>query len=138
MRRIYDDTNYTSVSADLENAFCAINAEEVSEYSYGMYRAEVSKIKDKLLRKVHSIKFGKVEQANGIGNNNAIEIVCLDDPNEERICGLLHLTDDMFGGVVFWVSDIDGNRKTKQWKMIGCNRKDSYDMMYKRKAIPNR
>ena len=135
MRRVYDDSQYQRIAEELEAAFRSINAEEVSEYDYGIYRAKVSKVKDALLRKVGGIKCGKVEHAHGIGNNNAIEIVCLSDPVEEQICGLLHLVDDMYGGIIFWVSDIDGDRQTKHWKVSGCNRKDAYDMKYKRKPI---
>ena len=134
MRRVYDDTHYVRIAKELENAFCNLNAEEVSEYSYGTYRAMVSKVKEKLLQKVPNIKYGRVEHANGIGNNNAIEIVYVGDPNEEQICGLLHLTDDMYGGVIFWVSDIDNNRGITSWTILGCDRKSEYDIKYKRHA----
>ena len=35
------------------------------------------------------------------------------DPKEEQICGIIHLTNNMFGYHICWVSDIDRDRKTE-------------------------
>lgn len=136
MRRVYDDTQFEKYAKALETAFRKIPAETVSEYDYGMYRAKVSKVKEKLLGKVGNMKFGNTTHAHGIGNNNAIEIIYTGAEKEEQICGLVHLIDDMYGGVLFYVTDIDGNRKTPTYEISGCDRKDTYDMKYKRFATP--
>ena len=83
------------------------------------YRASVSKIRDHIAQEL-GIKYGHNEHAHGIGNNNALEII-VSDPcsDEEQVCGLLHLTDDMFGGVICWVSDIDNKRKTQSITIRG-------------------
>lgn len=130
MRRVYDDTALETVARDLEETFsCRIHSPYVSEYDGGMYRAKVSKIKEALVSLCDSgVKLGYVSHAHGIGNNNAIEIIYTENPNEEQICGLLHLTDDMYGGVIFWVSDIDGNKKTSTWIIRGCDDRNKYDM----------
>lgn len=128
MRRVIDDTMYEEVANDLENTFsCRLRAPSVSEYSWGTYRASVRKVKDALLYLCDSeIKFGSVTHAHGIGNNNAIEIIYIGNPKEEQICGLVHLIDDMFGGVIFYVTDIDGKRKTGSWIIRGVSEKDPY------------
>jgi len=136
MRRVYDDTEYQNVADTLRKAFLAIPADYVSEYDYGMYRAKVSKVKEQLLRYVPSIKFGNTTHAHGIGNNNAIEIVYTGNNFEEQICGLLHLIDDMYGGVLFYVTDIDGNRKTQTYQIHGMDKRDEYLIKHYRYAMP--
>lgn len=138
MRRVYDDTEYQSVADALRKAFLAIPADYVSEYDYGMYRAKVSKVKEMLLRYVPYVKFGNTTHAHGIGNNNAIEIVYTGNNCEEQICGLLHLIDDMFGGVLFYVTDIDGNRKTQTYQINGIDKRDEYLIKHYRYAMPYR
>ena len=117
MRRVYDDTELEVIAQDLESTFCeCIYAPNVSEYSYRMYRAKASKVKAELLHLCDNpIKFGNTTHDNGIGNNNTIEIIYTGNPVEEQICGLLHLNEDLYDGVIFWVSDIDGNKKTDTW-----------------------
>lgn len=110
MRRVYDDRHYDIISQEVLSCICDIPAKTVSEYSHGMERAKVHLVRE-YIAEMTGLKFGKNEHAYGIGNNNAIEIIVTDD-DEEQICGLLHLTNDMFGGVIAWVSDIDGNRET--------------------------
>lgn len=134
MRRVYDDTEYQNVADALRKAFLAIPADYVSEYDYGMYRAKVSKVKEQLLRYVPSVKFGNTTHAHGIGNNNAIEIVYTGNNFEEQICGLLHLIDDMYGGVLFYVTDIDGNRKTQTYQINGIDKRDKYLITHYRYA----
>lgn len=124
MRRVYDDCKYDEVSTKIMNIIRQIPADRVSEYHYGMYRARTSMIRDYIGRIV-DVKFGKNEHRGGIGNNNAIELI-VDSGSEEQICGLLHLTDDMFGSVICWVSDIDGGRRTETMYIHGCDVKERY------------
>lgn len=120
MRRVYDDTFFEEVKIHLTEALedIALNPKTVTKYSYGMNRAEVYEIR-KRLESVYGYKFGKNEHAHGIGNNNAIELIVETDYDEEQICGLLHLTDDMFGSVLAWITDIDGERRTRTIKIKG-------------------
>lgn len=115
MRRVYDDAYYDAMSRAIMDFIHGIDRKEVTEYSYGMDRASVHKISQKVLSNF-PIKFGRVEHANGIGNNNAIELIIVKD-NEEQIFGLLHITDDMYGRCICWLSDIDKKRKTESRKI---------------------
>ena len=117
MRRVIDDTMYKPIAVQINEAIRKINPATCSEYSWGMNRVKVSMVRDAIVRCVPKIRLGKNEHANGIGNNNAYEIIYTGNPQEEQICGLLHLTDDMFGGVIAWVSDVDGNRPTLSRKL---------------------
>ena len=110
MRKVYDDKHYEEVSARINKIIERIPAHEVSMYEHGMNRVKVSLVRQYIWERM-GIDFGKNEHAHGIGNNNALEIIVTED-NEQQVCGLLHLTNDMFGGVYAWVSDIDGNRET--------------------------
>lgn len=110
MRRVYDDKHYEEISARINKIIYSIPTDEVSMYDYGMNRVKVSLVRQYIWERMN-IEFGKNEHAHGIGNNNALEIIVTED-NEQQVCGLLHLTNDMFGGVYAWVSDIDGERKT--------------------------
>ena len=131
MRRVYDDARYDEVSKQIFDVLLGITNDTISEYDYGTYRAQVSKIRERVKSKLPNIKFGKNEHAYGIGNNNAIEIIVVGE-NEEQIAGYFHLTDDMYGSVICWCSDIDGNRSTRTLKFSGCDKKSEYDMKYKR------
>lgn len=130
MRRVYDDKHYAEISEQISKVLFDIPGDEVSEYSNYMYRAEVSLVRNYIAERV-PVKFGRSEHANGIGNNNAIEIIVMDG-DEEQICGLLHLTNDMFGGVIAWTSDIDGKRRGYQRKIYGCDPKSEYDVKLNR------
>lgn len=110
MRRVYDDSQYANTSADISKLITEIRPAEVSEYIWSMDRVRPGRIRDYLESRL-PVKFGRNEDASGIGNNNALQII-VQNGAEEQICGLLHLTDDMFGGVYAWVSDIDGDRRT--------------------------
>ena len=123
MRRVYDDRRFDDVSKQIMDAIMRVPADEVSEYRYGCYRASTSKIKD-YIGNIVDVKFGKNEHAHGIGNNNSIELI-VDAGDEEQICGLLHMTDDMFGKVICWVTDIDGGRHSKTLYVHGCGSEDS-------------
>ena len=112
MRRVIDDAMYPAIAAKVSKAIQAIHPAACREYSMGMDRVRVSIVRDEIVRRVPQIRIGKNEHAYGIGNNNAYEIIYTGNPTEEQICGLLHLTNDMFGGVYAWVSDVDGSRKT--------------------------
>ena len=111
MRRVIDDTHYEEVATKINNLIGIIPVRNMTEYHYGSNRVQVHLIKQYLFKHMPEIKFGNVTHANGIGNNNSIECIWKSD-TEEQICALLHLTDDMFGGVYAWVSDIDNVRKT--------------------------
>ena len=120
MRRVYDDEKYYDIALQIMKIVDNINPKNVSEYDYGMYRARPHKVKEYIYRNMYgAISFGNNTHAHGIGNNNTIEIICKANENEEQICGLLHLTNDMFGGCIVWVSDIDGKRTTHSRKIVG-------------------
>ena len=113
MRRVYDDTQYDYVSNRIMHIISQINPREVSEYDYGMERVQSTLIQDKIERLCHTFKFHTAPCTYGIGNNEVREIIYAPlNCEEEQICGLLHMTDDMFGGQICWCSDIDGDRCT--------------------------
>lgn len=117
MRRIIDDAMYKPIAAHINDVIHHINPASCRRYEYGMDRVQVSMVRDTILMRVPHIRLGKNEHAHGIGNNNSYEIIYTGNSSEEQICGLLHLTNDMFGGVIAWVSDIDGNRATPSRKL---------------------
>jgi len=117
MRRVIDDSKYPVIARQLCDIIRTLNPSELREYSYGIDRVKVSYVRDAILARSYGIKLGKVEHAHGIGNNNAYEIIYTGNPIEEQICGYLHLTDDMYGGVICWVSDYDGSRTTESRKL---------------------
>ena len=130
MRRVFDDKHYAEISEQINKVLFGIPGDEVSEYGNGMYRAKVSLIRNYIAERV-PVKFGRNEHANGIGNNNSIEIIVMDG-DEEQICGLLHMTDDMFGNVIAWTSDIDGKRIGYRRKIYGCDPTSEYDVKLNR------
>lgn len=133
MRRVIDDTHYEEVKKAITDVLFKIPADKVSEYSYGTYRSEGYLIKKYIFSRVPNIKFGKDMNTTGIGNNSCYEIIYTDfDKEEEHICGLIHLTDNMFGSTICWVSDYDGERKGMTRKITGCDPKSEFDMRTKR------
>lgn len=130
MRRVIDDSYYAEAERKIMEIVRNIPADKVSKYDWGTYRAKVHLVRAWVEERVSNIKFGKCEHANGIGNNNALEIIYTGNSNEEQICGLFHLTDNMFGSVICWVSDYDETRKTGSRKIHGCDPKSEYDMKY--------
>ena len=135
MRRVIDDAHYEEVKKAITDIIFKIPADKVSEYSYGIYRSEGYLIKKYILARVTNIKFGKDMNTTGIGNNGCYEIIYIGNPDEEQICGLIHLTDDMYGNTICWVSDYDEKRKGKTRKIIGCDPKSEYDIRVRRYAI---
>ena len=119
MRRVIDDTYYEEAARDIMRIVRNIKPEQVSEYSYGTYRAKSRLIIQQIKDKVEDIKFGKSLNTTGIGNNEQYEIIYTGNPQEEQICGAIHLTDDMYGSVIVWVSDIDNTTKTQSIKIHG-------------------
>ena len=130
MRRVFDDKHYAEISEQISRVLFAVPGDEVSEYRNGMYRAKVSLVRNYIAERV-PVKFGRNEHANGIGNNNAVEIIVMDG-DEEQICGLLHMTDDMFGNIIAWTSDIDEKRKGYCRTIYGCDPKSEYDVKLNR------
>ncbi len=110
MRRVYDDSMYDEVAAVVNAVIQTINPNQVSEYRWGVNRANESLIRYEILNKTSYIKFGR---NTGIGNNASYELIYTGNNQEEQIVGLFHCTDDMYGGQICWVSDIDGGRCTK-------------------------
>ena len=113
MRRVIDDRMYHPIATQIDAVIWRLNPVALREYDWGMDRVQVSRVRDAIVSAVPNIRLGKNEHAYGIGNNNAYEIIYTGNPNEEQICGQLHLTNDMFGGVYVWVSDVDEKRKTQ-------------------------
>ena len=121
MRRVIDDNNYEVVAKSIMKIVMEIPANEVSEYSYGTYRANAVKIKEYILNRTKNIKFGKSMNTTGIGNNGCYEIIYTGNEQEEEICGLIHLTDDMFGSQIVWCSKYDDSTSTHGVRKIkGC------------------
>lgn len=111
MRRVIDDRHYAEVAEDIKSIVLNMPEEAVSKYSYGMYRASSEKIKEYILRKTHlPIKFGKSLNTTVIGNNEQYEII-YSSPDEEEICGAIHLTDNMYGSEIVFVTDYDGHNR---------------------------
>lgn len=122
MRRVIDDFYYNVAEKEIMCIVNNIPAKEVSEYDYGLYRAQVSLIRNYVQKNLKYIRFGKSEHAYDIGNNNAYEIIYTGNPKEEQICGLFHITDNMYGSCICWVSDIDEKRKTISVEIHGCSK----------------
>jgi hypothetical protein len=104
---------YNEVAAVVNGVIQTINPNQVSEYSWGTNRASESLIKSEILNKTCHIKFGRDVNNTGIGNNACYELIYTGNEVEEQIVGLFHCTDDMYGGMICWVSDIDDGRSTK-------------------------
>ena len=111
MRRVIDDRFYGDVAKDITEIIKKIPRNEVSRHSYGTMRSDRKLIMSYILSKIDNIKFGRDMNTTGIGNNGCYEIICTSNPSEEQICGLIHLTNDMYGGTICWVSDYDNIRK---------------------------
>lgn len=132
MRRVYDDSHLNEIGDFITETIRTIPADTVSLYSYGMYRTQVYKVREAIQNALDkkfgkgTVIFGKNEHANGIGNNNAIEII-FNDKEEQQICGLLHLTDNMYGGCIAFVTDIDGDRRDFAKRNIrGCDKNSNF------------
>ena len=118
MRRVYDDSMIAKAVEGIDIGMQLLDCKSVCKYKWSDTRADVGLIKSYLSEYIgRNFKFGNTSHAYNIGNNNAIEIIYTGNPAEEQICGLLHLIDDMFGGVYVYVTDIDGN-KLKRWGKV--------------------
>jgi len=124
MRRVIDDTHLERLADMLTEIIFAIPADKVSEYDYGTYRSQSHLIKDFILKHTNNIKFGQSMNKTGIGNNGCYELIYTGDPLEEQIFGLIHLTNNMYGGTICWISDYDNNIEWKSRTIHGCNPKD--------------
>ena len=123
MRRVIDDSKYNEVAKIIMEIVQGIPANRVSEYEYGMYRAQSYKIREYILERVNNIKFGKSMNTIGIGNNGCYEIIYTGNPQEEQICGLIHLTNDMYGSQIVWCSEYDNGKATHGKREIrGCGK----------------
>lgn len=123
MRRVIDDAHYEEVKKMVMDVIFEIQyvADEVSKYEYGTYRAQRDLIMEYILKELNKvIKFGKDMNDTGIGNNACYELIYLGDPKEEQICGVIHLTNDMFGDIICWVTDYDEERESKECTIRGC------------------
>lgn len=123
MRRVIDDAHYEEVKKMVMDVIFEIQyvADEVSKYEYGTYRAQRDLIMEYILKELNKvIKFGKDMNDTGIGNNACYELIYLGDPKEEQICGIIHLTNDMFGNIICWVTDYDEERESKECTIRGC------------------
>ena len=116
MRRVYDDTMLQALANKMitKLAECT-ESKALCEYSYGTDRASTWKIRDLMLSAVDNVIIGNDQNHTNIGNNWCRELVYTGDEKEQQIFGLLHITDDMYGGCYVWVSDIDGNRVTNTY-----------------------
>lgn len=124
MRRVYDDAKYDWVSSAIMEAVRTIDPASVSRYEHGDYRAQSALIQQAILRAVPNIFFGRYVNTTGIGNNACWEVVCFDDDSQEQqICAVFHSTNNMFGGQICWVSDIDGRRATGSRTIFGTEPK---------------
>lgn len=120
MKRVYDDTQYEYAANRIMDVISTINPSEVSKYDYGCYRAKYYLIQRKIEESCSSFVFRNVPCTHGIGNNQVREIIYAPDGFiEEQVCGLLHMTDDMFGREICYCTDIDGNRSTKHITIEG-------------------
>ena len=117
MRRVIDDTHYEEISHKINTVLHSIKRKDVLEYDNGMERSQSNIIMNKVLKEIPKIKFGNNCNTTGIGNNKEYEIIYTGDPKEEQICGIIHLTNNMFGYHICWVSDIDRDRKTENIKI---------------------
>lgn len=112
MKRIYDDAHYAQVASSIDDALLSIDPYDVCRYDNGVVRAQRNLIVAAIFGHVRGIKLGRDCNTTGIGNNWAHELIFTGD-EYEQICGILHLTFDMFSSIICWVSDIDGKRRTE-------------------------
>lgn len=120
MRRVIDDSMYPELSEKIMDIVKHIPGNRVSEYEYGMHRANRCLIKNYILERIENVKYGKDMNTTGIGNNACYELIYTGNCSEEQVFGIIHLTDDMFGSQIVWVSDIDNVRKTISKTISGC------------------
>lgn len=116
MRRVYDDTMLKELANKMitKLAECT-EPKTLCERRWGDDRASTNKIYDLMMSAVENVILGNDHNHTGIGNNWCHELIYTGNEKEQQIFGLLHITDDMYGGCYVWVSDIDGNRVTNTY-----------------------
>lgn len=133
MRRVIDDAHLEEVADEIMLIIKNCPAEQVSEYSWGTYRVTWDKIVPYIFDRVTlPVKLGNSRNTSGIGNNWAYELIYTGEEKEEQICGVLHLTDGMYGNMYAYITDIDGHRVGGKRELSGCDPKSDYDMQRKR------
>lgn len=118
MRRVYDDAHYEQVASAIDEVLHSIDPYDVSRYENGDVRAQQNLIVAAIFGRVSGVKLGRNCNTTGIGNNWAHELIFTGD-EDEQICGVLHLTFDMYSSIICWVSDIDGGRETDSVTISG-------------------
>ena len=106
MRKVYDDRMFRQAAAEIREILYEIHTENVRKYEYGMDRVQPSMIRDYVNRKLSRFTIGVKDINTGIGNNHRYEIIFIGNEGEREVCGILGLTDDMFGGVISYVENI--------------------------------
>lgn len=108
---VYDDSHLEEVATDILKVLKRIPANEVSEYDWGMYRVQRDKVISYIFDHIKvPCKLGKSTNTTRIGNNWKKELIYTGNPEEEQICGDLCLIDNMYGSIIAYIVDIDGNR----------------------------
>ena len=118
---IYDDTTPATkrFAKWYENNFNYALANSPKEYSWGMNRHVVANVKRTLNSMLRRTKFNitnNVEHAHGIGNNNAFD-VAYNDGEKEIIIAKIAINDDMYGGILSYVTDLEGHKISKKPKV---------------------
>lgn len=116
MRRVYDDIMLTDIAPRMIQALIDCkNTRNLCKYDYGSMRAQTSKIKDLMVNSVEYVMIGANANHTSIGNNWCHELIYTGNATEQQIFGLLHITNDMYGSCIVWISDIDGNKITPSY-----------------------
>ena len=125
MRRVFDDTHFEEIAEEMMQIIITCPPKEVSAYEMGTYRAQTNMIVDYIFDRISiPCKLGRYTNTTGIGNNWAKEIIYTGNENEEQICGELHLTDDMYGSIIAFITDLDNRNfggKNNSWTIRGCD-----------------
>ena len=133
MRRVIDDTHLEEIANEIMLIIKNCPADEVSEYEWGSYRITWNKLVPYIFDRVTiPVKLGNNRNTTGIGNNWKKELIYTGDEKEEQICGILCLTDGMYGDMYAYITDIDGNRVGGKRTLYGCNPKDEYSIKINR------
>ena len=110
MMRVYDSEPMKSYKEEIIayiKDVMEINKETIRDKN----KISNKKIIESLKRRFGNLKIGKNVNTAGIRNNACYALI--DREKCERIFGYLHLTDDMFGGILFFLSNIDDIRTTE-------------------------
>lgn len=113
MRIIYDDKYANMFVKILHEKLQKINPKSITQYEWGMERAQIHLIKQSLNDSIASqhMEIGnKADHAYGIGNNNAYPVYYKNDPQETQIMCYINMNDDGFGSVIIYVTDFNNNK----------------------------